>query len=110
MSRSSLWRGALVLLILALPVAVGPSVGATESPPSSVRLSLWAACTAWREHFTDLIDQHRIAHEMNEDALFDFVLQFIAARDACSSRRGYEIGLRMYEAILLGPVQQRPMK
>src|SRR5829696_5318786 len=28
MSRSSLWRGALVLLILALPVAVGPSVGA----------------------------------------------------------------------------------
>jgi hypothetical protein len=109
MSRSSLWRGALVLLILALPVAVGPSVGATESPPSSVRLSLWAACTAWREHFTDLIDQHRIAHEMNEDALLDFVLQFLKARDACSAG-SYEIGLRMYEAILLGPVQQRPMK
>src|SRR5687768_16676514 len=58
--QSSLRRGALVLLILALPVAVGPSIGATESPPSSVRLSLWAACAAWREHVSDLLDQHRI--------------------------------------------------
>jgi hypothetical protein len=109
MARSSLWRGALVLLFLALSVTVGPTARAKD-PPLISAPSLLAACTAWREHFADLIDQHRIAHEMNEVALLDFVLQFIAARDACSSRGGYEIGLRMYEAILLGPVQQRPMK
>ena len=108
MSRSSLWRGALVLLILALSVAVGPTARAKD-PPLLSAPSLLAACTAWREHFTDLIDQHRVAHEMNEDALLDFVLQFLKARDACSAG-SHEIGLRMYEAILLGPVQQRPMK
>jgi hypothetical protein len=108
MSKSPLMRGVLVAL-LASPVTIGPTARAKD-PPLLSAPSLLAACTAWREHFTDLIDQHRIAHEMNEDAQLDFVLQFIAARDACSSRGGYEIGLRMYEAILLGPVQQRPMK
>ena len=98
-----------MLLILALPVAVGPSVGATESPPSSVRLSLWAACAAWREHVSDLLDQHRIAHEIDEEAFHEVLLQFTAARDACSAG-SHASGLRMYEAILLGRVQQRPMK
>jgi hypothetical protein len=109
MSRLSLWRGALVLLILTLPVAVGPSVGATESPPSSARLSLWAACAAWREHVSDLLDQHRIAHEIDDDAFHEVLLQFMNARDACSVGT-QESGLRMYEAILLGRVQQRSMK
>ena len=110
MSGSSLWRGAFVLLIpLVLPAAVSPSVGATESPPSSLRLSLGAACAAWREHFTDLIDQHRIAHEINEDAFHEVLLQFTAARDACSAG-SHASGLQMYEAIVLGRVQQRPMK
>ena len=61
---------------------------------------LAAARAAWREHIIDLIDQHRIAHEIDEEALFEFVLQYIDARDACTPGN-YEVGLRMYEAIPL---------
>jgi hypothetical protein len=109
MSRSFLWRVALIFLVLALPVAVGPSVGATEPPRASVRLSLWAACAAWGEHMSDLLDQHRIAHEIDDNAFHEVLLQFMSARDACSAG-SHESGLQMYEAILLGRVQQRPMK
>jgi hypothetical protein len=109
MLRSSLCRGAHVLLILALSAASGSSVGATESPPSSIRLSLGAACAAWREHVSDLLDQHRIAHEINDDAFHEVLLKFTAARDACSAG-SHASGLRMYEEILLGRVQQSLMK
>lgn len=109
MSLSFLWRGALVPLILGLPVGAGSSAGAMEMPLASARPSIGAACSAWRDHFADLIDQHRIAHEIDDDALFEIVLQFMSARDACSAG-SHESGLRMYEAILLGRVQQRPMK
>ena len=80
-----------------------------ETPLASARPSRKRACGAWRDHFADLIDQHRIAHEIDDEALFEIVLQFMSARDACSAGR-HESGLRMYEAILLGRVQQRPMK
>ena len=99
----------LAVLLFAPAIAVGPSARATDASLLSARPPAAAACNAWREHLSDLIDQHRIAHEIDDDALFDYVRQFIAARDACSPG-GYETGLRMYELILLGPVQRRPMK
>ncbi len=70
----------------------------------AARPSLAAACAAWCDHISDLLDQHRMAHEIDDHALYEFVLQFIAARDACSPG-GYEIGLRMYDAISLRRVQ-----
>ena len=94
-------RGALIIPILALFVAVGSSARATDAPLLPARPSLPAACAAWREHISGLLDQHRIAHDIDDDALYDFVLQFIDARDACSLG-SYEIGLRMYGAIALG--------
>jgi hypothetical protein len=108
MSKSHLVRGTLVALLLAPSVVGGPPARATDMAFSSAS-SLAAACNAWREHISDLIDQHRIAHEIDDDALFAFILQFIAARDACSLG-GYETGLRKYEGIQLGRVQQRPLQ
>ena len=106
MSRSSALRAVLVVSLVALFVAVGPSAPAQDTTSLSGSPRLVAACNAWREHVSELLDQHRIAHEIGDDALFGFVRQFIAARNACSPDR-YEIGLRMYEAIPLGRVQQR---
>ena len=100
----------LVAVIMFAPaIAVGPGARATDASLLSVRPPPAAACNAWREHLSDLIDQHRVAHEIDDDALFDYVRQFIAARDACSPG-DYETGLRMYEFIPLGPVQRRLMK
>jgi hypothetical protein len=82
---------------------------ATESPLLSARPWIGAACAAWHDHFADLIDQHRIAHEINDDALYEVVRQFIAARDACFAG-SHETGLRIYEVIPLSPVQQRLLK
>ncbi len=63
-----------------------------------------AACTAWRDHISELIDQHRIAKDIDDEALTAIVMQFISARDACTPGR-YEIGLQMYEAISIGRVR-----
>lgn len=87
-------------------LAIAPSVGA---PDTSMRSPLVAACNAWRVHIADLIDQHRIAQEIDERTLADIVRRFIAARNACTPGR-YETGLRMYEDIPLGPVQGRLLK
>ena len=57
----------------------------------------------------DLLDQHRVARDLDDAALSDFVRQFIAARNTCTPGR-YEIGLRMYEAIPLGRVPATALK
>jgi hypothetical protein len=106
MARSPLLHGTFVVVVLATAVGVAPSVRAAEV---SVRPSPVAACNAWRVHIGDLIDQHRIAQEIDEGALSDIVRRFIAARNACTPGR-YELGLRMYEDIPLGPVQGRFLK
>src|SRR5215218_6804396 len=108
MSHLCLPRKVLVGLVLAVCVT-GSSARAADTPPLSVPLPLEEACTAWRELFVVLIDQHRIAGGMGDDALSGFVLKFIAARDACSAGR-YEVGLRMYEAIALGRVHGQPLR
>jgi hypothetical protein len=107
MSQSSILPRALVLFSLALAAVVGPIARAKDaqflvgSPP------LVAACNAWRVHISDLLDQHWIAHEMDDHALSEIVRQFISARNACIPGR-YEVGLRMYEAIPLRRVQGAP--
>jgi hypothetical protein len=94
-------------VLVAAIAALGISVAAHGAEPAR-RPHPVEACNAWREHISDLIEQHRTAGEMDEKALFAFVRQFIAARDACRPGR-YEIGLRLYEEIALGrPL--RPLK
>jgi hypothetical protein len=63
------------------------------------------ACNAWHVHIGELIDQHRIAQGLDEATLSDIVRRFIAARNACTPGR-YELGLRIYEEIPIGPVQR----
>ncbi len=104
--RRALAATALVIGCAVTVLASAHSVGAAEV---SVRPSLIAACNAWRVHIADLIDQHRIAQEIDERALADIVRRFIAARNACTPGR-YETGLRMYEDIPLGPVQGKLLK
>jgi hypothetical protein len=101
--------GSLRVLTLALSVSVAPSVWATETPLVSARSSLVAACNAWRVHIGDLLDQHRIARDLDDRALSEMVRQFISARNACTPGR-YEIGLRMYEVIPLGRVHDPALK
>jgi hypothetical protein len=73
-----------VALFVMLTVSLGTAAPSTgfgmsmefERPPPS------NACRAWREHISDLIDQHRTAHDIDDDALLDFVLQFNASLPA----------------------------
>jgi hypothetical protein len=104
MSQSSVLHGALILFPLALSVVLGPSARAKDAQFVSGSPPLVAACNAWRVRIGDLLDQHRIAREIDDDALSGLVRQFISARNACIPGR-YEIGLRMYEAIPLRRVQ-----
>jgi hypothetical protein len=99
MPGSALFRE-LVFLVVVLPaLVVSPLVRAVDVPAASMT----AACSAWREHIGDLIDQHRVAEDIDEKALFEFVLQFIAARNNCTFGK-FDAGLRMYEEIPLGRV------
>jgi hypothetical protein len=82
-----------------------PLASAAHPNDGVKRPPLAAACSAWREHISDLINEHRVVGDIEEYALFDFVLQFFAARDTCSSGSSHR-GLRMYEAIALARAQR----
>ena len=70
------------------------------------RPPLSAACRAWDSHITELIDQHRIAHELGDDQVHEIIRLVYAAGSACSALR-FEEGLAIYEAIPIGPVASR---
>ena len=70
------------------------------------RPPLSAACRAWNGHIAELIDQHRIAHELEDDQVHEFIRLFDEAGSACSALR-FEEGLAIYEAIPIGPVASR---
>jgi hypothetical protein len=106
MSHPTLCR-ALILSAVTVLLVLAPGVQAGDPVRQPGRPARVAACHAWRVHIGDLIDQHRIAQEIDEATLSAAVRQFIAARDACTPGR-YEVGLRMYEAIPLGPVHRAP--
>lgn len=67
-----------------------------------------AACYAWFEHVGALIDAHRVAQELDDDALWSAIAQFGSAREACS-RGDYATGVRLYETLALGRVR-RPLR
>ena len=107
----NLFRSGLSVCVMVIACAALLGAGAQDirAGEASVRPSAVAACNAWRVHIGDLIDQHRIAQEIDERTLADIVRRFIAARNACTPGR-YEVGLRMYEDIPLGPVQGKRLK
>jgi hypothetical protein len=74
-----------------------------ERPPLS------AACEAWNGHIAALIDQHRIAHELDDDQLGEVIRLFYEAQSTCSALR-FDEGLTLYEAIPIGPVASRPLR
>lgn len=91
-------RGLPMSALIAVFVATGPHATEVKRPAP------YDACNVWREYMGKLIDQHRIVADMDDEALSEVVLQFISARDACSPGQ-YEKGMRLYEAISLGPVR-----
>ncbi len=114
MSRTkgvSLFRSGLsvCVMVIACAALLGAGAQGIRAGEASVRPSAVAACNAWRVHIGDLIDQHRIAQELDECTLSDIVRRFITARNACTPGR-YELGLRMYEEIPIGPVQGRTLR
>ena len=107
MTGSNLMFKSILMVVLSVTVlharARGEDVETHMHQPSWVE-----ACNAWREHISGLLDQHRIAGDMDNEVLFSLVRQFIAARDACTPA-SYEAGLRMYEGMAVGRAQ-RPLR
>lgn len=82
------------------PIACGllvtcPGQAIEGRPPLS------AACQAWSNHIAGLIDQHRTAHELDDDQLGDVIRRFYEAQYSCSALR-FEEGLTLYETIPIG--------
>ena len=73
------------------------------------RLPLSAACRAWNSHIAELIDQHRTAHELDDDQLSEIIRLFDEARSACSALR-FDEGVAVYEAIPIGLVAGRHLR
>ena len=73
------------------------------------RPPLSAACRAWNSHIAELIDQHRIAHELDDDQIGEIIRLFYEAQSTCSALH-FEEGLTIYEAIPIGPVASRPLR
>jgi len=84
-------------------LVTGASQAMAERPPLS------AACRAWHGHIASLIDQHRIAHELDDDQLGEVIRLFYEAQSTCSALR-FDEGLTLYEAIPIGPVASRPLR
>jgi hypothetical protein len=78
------------------------------SQAPEVRPSLSAACVAWHEHIADLIDQHRIASELDSEQLSEIIRLFDGARVACTALRFAE-GLAIYEAIPIGQIRNHSL-
>ena len=73
------------------------------------RLPLSAACRAWNSHIAELIDQHRTAHELDDDQLGEIIRLFEEAQSSCSALR-FDEGVAIYEAIPIGSVAGRPLR
>ncbi|MFC1457791.1 hypothetical protein ACETIH_13880 [Microvirga arabica] len=73
------------------------------------RPPLSAACWAWNSHISELVDQHRTAHELDDEQLGEIIRLFYEAQGSCSAQR-FEEGLAIYEAIPIGPVASRLLR
>ena len=79
--------------------------GATQAMEGRPPLS--TACQTWNSHIAELIDQHRTAHELDDDQFGEIIQLFYEAQRNCSALR-FEEGLAIYEAIPIGPIASRP--
>ena len=79
---------------------------ASASQAMEGRPPLSAACRAWNSHIAELIDQHRTAHELDDDQFGEIIRLFYEAQRTCSALR-FEEGMAIYEAIPIGPVASR---
>ena len=84
-------------------LVTGASQAMEGRPPLS------AACRAWDSHIAELINQHRTAHELDDDQVHEIIRLFYDAGSACSALR-FEEGLAIYEAIPIGPVASRLLR
>jgi hypothetical protein len=73
------------------------------------RPPLSAACRAWNSHIAELIDQHRTAHELDNEQFGEVIRLFYKAQTTCSALR-FKEGLAIYETIPIGPVAGRPLR
>jgi hypothetical protein len=84
-------------------LVTGASQAMEGRPPLS------AACRAWDSHIAELINQHRTAHELDDDQVHEIIRLFYDTGSACSALR-FEEGLAIYEAIPIGPVASRLLR
>ena len=83
--------------------------GGGPRPRHGGRPPLSAACQAWNSHIAGLIDQHRTAHELDDDQIGEIIRRFYEAQSTCSALH-FEEGLAIYETIPIGPVASRPLR
>jgi hypothetical protein len=60
-------------------LVAGASQAREGQPPPST------ACQAWNSHIAELIDQHRTAHELDDDQFGEVIRLFYEAQSACSA-------------------------
>jgi 2,4-dienoyl-CoA reductase-like NADH-dependent reductase (Old Yellow Enzyme family) len=84
-------------------LVMGASHAMEGRPPLS------AACRAWNSHIAELIDQHRTAHELDDNQLSEMIRLFNEAQRTCSALR-FDEGLAIYKTIPIGPVASRPLR
>jgi hypothetical protein len=98
-----MWIYAQASVISCGLLVTGASQAMEGRPPLS------AACRAWNSHIAELIDQHRTAHEVDDDQLGEIMRLFYEAQSTCSAQR-FEEALAIYEAIPIGSVASRPLR
>lgn len=89
----------VVLVGLATALSAAEIETAREAKPGPA-----AACFAWYEHIGALIDEHRVARELDDESLWSAIAQYGSARAACSLG-DFTTGIRLYEAIPIGRVR-----
>lgn len=100
---SRVWRCALAVTIGCSLLMAGQSQALGERPPPS------AACQAWSSHIADLINQHRIVHELDDSQFGEIIRRFYEAQLNCSMLN-FEKGLAIYETLPIGPIASRPLR
>lgn len=96
------------IFVLACLIGCGlPVMDASRAMEGRPPLS--AACQAWNSHIAGLIDQHRTAHELDDDQIGEIIRRFYEAQSTCAALH-FQEGLALYEAIPIGPVASRPLR
>ncbi|WP_147707273.1 hypothetical protein [Microvirga massiliensis] len=84
-----------------------PCAAQTLSWPARPPLS--EACKAWEAHIGDLIEQHRQATDLSDAEFGHIISLFYTAQSYCALGR-VDAALRLYDAIPIGRVRERPLR